>query len=207
MLCLQPAASFSSYSLGFNKVSTSSLSGEGYFLSAIPSEKGCPTCHLCENSSRYGSLFPGRFLKKMLPLELLLKFGILRPQKGTANDKQSRSKFAAAQDCSKAVSNCWRAQHASRHEAWRLSPPDLSLHGLFPRPLHAALERRLGRYWELTSLGVGESNLTFPRTPRTVLVWRPCPPQTHRHLVSPSVPFLAATCSFLLLRKNNSHPN
>ena len=132
-----PAASFSSYSLSFNNISTSSLFGEWYFLSAILSEKECLSSHLCEDSSRYGSLFPGRFLKKMLPLDLLLMFGILLPQKGTANDKHSRSKFSAEQDCSTAVSSCqWVSMPL-------LSPADLSLHGLFPRVLHKALGRGL----------------------------------------------------------------
>lgn len=73
------------------------------------------------------------------------------------------------------------------------SPPDLFIHGLFPRALPTALERGWWRYWELTSLGVGESRLTFPMTLHTVPAWLPCPLQTHRHPASPSVPFLAAT--------------
>lgn len=44
--------------------------------------------------------FQEDFFKKTLPLELLLIFGILSPQKGTANANQSRSMFAAGQDCS-----------------------------------------------------------------------------------------------------------
>lgn len=152
--------------------------------------------HLCENSSKYSSVFPEDFWRKWCLWSSYLYLGYYCHKTGQLMTTQKQVFHWTRLLCS-----CqWVSMPL-------LSPPDLSLHGLFSRALHTALERCLWRYCKLAPFGAEESRLTFPITLCTVLAWLPCPLQTHRHPVSPSVPFLATTCSFPCLYKNNSHTN